>query len=359
MAPVTNGRVLFNSIPKGKQLFLYNYPIPGKTTVYDPTGTIDVETHPLNGGFLVKTLVVSVDPGMRVRMRNPEEPSYVPAFKLGETITGFGIGIVVRSENSDVAPGKHIYGMGFQYQEYFVLPGMAGFAFLEKDPLLSWTVYTGAAGLPGKTAYMGWKKHAHAKRGETVFVTAGAGPVGFAQIPAPLQDGYPTGQARGLKVVASAGSDEKVQVMHEVGADVAFNYKTNNTREVLAREGPIDIYWDNVGGDVLDAAIENAAIHGRVLLCGMVSGYNTGQQGIQNLFQAISKTLTISGVTSFRLFPEYEAEFYATVPPALARGELKYKEHVAYGLEKAGDLVLAVQTGANTLKGKAVIVVAA
>ncbi|KAJ7493036.1 hypothetical protein B0H11DRAFT_2172184 [Mycena galericulata] len=342
MAPITNGRVVFNSIPT-------EYPIPGETTIYDTTQTIDLETHPLNGGFLVKTLVLSVDPYIRARMRHPDVKLFVPAFKLGASTNGFGIGVVLRSENSDVPIGAYVYGGPFPHEEYFVLPSMTGFTFLEKNSSLPWTVYTGAAGLPGKTAYMGWKEYSHAKKGETAFVTAGAGPVGSMVIQLAKRDG--------LKVIASAGSDEKVEFLRSIGADVAFNYKTTDTREVLAREGPVDIYWDNVGGDVLEAALENAAVYARFLECGMVSGYNTGYKPIKNLNpNTFFKSPTLTGIASFRLIPKYDAEFYATVPHLLASGELKYKEDVVHGLEKVGEMILAVQTGKNM--GKAVVVVA-
>ncbi|KAJ7159263.1 hypothetical protein C8R43DRAFT_994283 [Mycena crocata] len=340
MAPITNGRALFNSIPDG-------YPVPGETTVYDTTATIDLENHPLNGGFLLKTLVLSIDPYMRGRMREPDE-NYLDAFQIGQPINGFGIGVVLRSEHKDVAPGKYIYGWQLLHQEYSVLPDMTELSFLEKDPNLPLTVYLGAAGMPGKTAYMAWKEFSHAQKGETAFVTTGAGPVGSMVIQFAKRDG--------LKVIASAGSDEKVQFMRDLGADVAFNYKTTDTREVLKREGHIDIYWDNVGGDVLDAALENAAVYARVLLCGMISGYNTGYQGIKNLHLVYAKSMTISGIAVMRLGEKYEKEFYATIPAAVARGEFKYREDVVYGLDKVGDLMLAVQTGAN--KGKAVVVVA-
>ncbi|KAJ6514161.1 alcohol dehydrogenase [Mycena vulgaris] len=340
MAPITNGRVLFNSVPK-------DFPVPGETTVYDTAQTIDIESHPLNGGFLVKTLVLSIDPYLRGRMTSPEKKSYMPAFTLGEPITGFGVGLVVRSDNLDVAPGKYIYGMAFHHQEYFVLPDMTGFIFLEKNPKLPWSVYVGAAGMPGKTAYFGWKEYSHAKKGEIAFITTGAGPVGSFAIQLAKRDG--------LKVIASAGSDEKVKFMLSIGADVAFNYKTTDTREVLAREGPIDIYWDNVGGEVLDAALEYAAVYARFIECGNISGYNTGYQGVKNINLTYAKSLTISGLAVFRL-TKYEEEFYATVPQALANGEIKYSEDVSYGLDKVGDVLLAVQTGAN--KAKAVVVVA-
>ncbi|KAJ7727173.1 hypothetical protein B0H14DRAFT_3169495 [Mycena olivaceomarginata] len=341
MAPKTNGRVLFNSFPA-------DYPVPGETVVHDTSQTIDIETHPLNGGFLVKTLVLSIDPYMRGLMSKPDK-SYVAraSFAIGEPIVGFGIGAVVRSENSEVPAGKYIYGIAVPHQEYFVLADITGFIFLEKNPGLSWSVYLGAAGMPGKTAFAGWKEYSHAKKGEVAFVTTGAGPVGAMVIQLAKQDG--------LKVIASAGSDEKVKFMREIGADVAFNYKSTDTREVLEREGPIDVYWDNVGGDVLDAALEHAAIHARFLECGMISGYNIGYQGIRNLNLTYLKSLAIYGIAILRL-GQYDEEFYATIPRALAAGELKYSEDVKYGLDKVGEVLLAVQTGANT--GKAVVVVA-
>ncbi|KAJ6578181.1 alcohol dehydrogenase [Mycena capillaripes] len=359
MPPVTNARVLFAAVPK-------DFPIPGETTVYDTSQTIDLEDVPLNGGFLMKTLVLSVDPYFRGRMRHPEQKSYSPPFTLGDPLIGFGVAIVLRSDNSDVVVGKYVYGV-IPHQQYNIIPNMEGLIFLQKDPILPWTVYVGAAGMPGKTAYMGWKEFSRAKKGETAFITTGAGPVGSMVIQLAKRDG--------LKVIASAGSDEKVKFMKEIGADVAFNYKTTDTREVLAREGPIDVYWDNVGGDILDAALEHANVYGRFLECGMISGnriaytakwrahgihdlsgYNTGQKGIKNLNQTYAKSLTISSVLVFRLQPKYDEEFYRTVPSQLASAELKYSEEVSRGLETVGDVILRVQQGRNT--AKAVVVVA-
>ncbi|KAJ7093537.1 alcohol dehydrogenase [Mycena epipterygia] len=341
MAPITNKRVLFASIPEG-------YPIPGETTVYDTSETIDPETVSLNGGFLLKTLVLSVDPYMRGRMRSPDIPSYSVAFKIGAPLQGYGIGIVLRSENPDVAAGQYVHGTELPHQEYSILPNATGLTFLEKDPKLPWTVYVGAAGMPGQTAYMGWKEYSHAKKGETVFVTTGAGPVGSMVIQLAKRDG--------LKVIASAGSEEKVQFMKDIGADVAFNYKTTDTREVLAREGPIDVYWDNVGGASLDAALEYAAVHARFVACGMISGYNTGYQGVKNMHYVFAKSLTISGILVWRLVHKYGDEFYATIPRALAAGEIQYREEVTEGLDTVGNAILRVQEGKN--RGKAVVVVA-
>ncbi|KAJ6514418.1 hypothetical protein C8R47DRAFT_1033192 [Mycena vitilis] len=342
MAPIQNGRVLFNSVlPEG-------YPIPGETTIYDATQTIDLETVPLNGGFLVKTLVLSVDPYFRNLMRGTVG-SYLPSFQIGEPLKGFGIGVVLRSENPGVEVGKHIYGfLTMPFQEYTVFSELGMMQIFEKHPDLPWSVYLGAAGMPGQTAFVGWKEYSNSTPGEVAFVTTGAGPTGAMAIQLAKQDG--------LKVIASAGSDEKVEFMKSIGADVAFNYKTTDTRAVLAKEGPINIYFDNVGGDILDAALENAAFDARFIECGSISGYNSGHQPIKNASMIVSKCLHLHGFLVSRLLPKYSEEFYATIPAKLASGEMKYSEDISRGLDKAGDAILAVQKGTNN--GKAVVLVA-
>ncbi|KAJ6550056.1 hypothetical protein B0H19DRAFT_1160303 [Mycena capillaripes] len=334
MAPIQNARILFNSVPE-------NFPIPGETTVYDTTQSIDLETAPLNGGFLIKTLVLSVDPYFRGRMRKPEKASY----------SGFGVGVVLRSENPTVEVGKYVYGPAMLHQEYVVLPELGAFRILDKHPDLPWTAYVGAAGMPGQTAYAGWKEYSDAKPGEVAFVTTGAG-----KRPERRSMVIQLAKQAGMKVIASAGSEEKVEFMKSLGADIAFNYKTTDTRAVLAKEGPINVFWDNVGGDIVDAAIENAASNARFLECGSISGYNTGQQAIKNWSQIVGKTLHIHGILVFPLLPKYWADFYATIPPKLASGELKYAEEITTGLDKVGDVILAVQKGTN--KAKAVVIVA-
>ncbi|KAJ7715386.1 hypothetical protein B0H16DRAFT_1435019 [Mycena metata] len=341
MAPIQNARVLFNSVPE-------KFPMPGGTTVYDTTQTIDLKTVPLDGGFLIKTLILSVDQYFRNRMRKPEKKSFVPPFELGASISGYGVGRVLRSENSAVEVGKYVYGPEMLHQEYAVMKELGPATVLEKHPDLPWTVYVGAAGMPGQTAFTGWKEYSDAKPGEVAFVTTGAGPVGSMVIQLAKQ--------AGLKVIASAGSEEKVKFMQSLGADVVFNYKTMDTREVLAKEGPIDIFWDNVGGDILDAAIEHAAIKARFLECGSSSGYNNGHTPIKNMSMVSQKTLHIHGILVFQLLPKYYKEFYGTIPAKLASEEIKYNEEVTNGLDKVEDVILAVQKGTN--RAKAVVVVA-
>uniref|UniRef100_UPI0031B8B3CB Ene-reductase 1 n=1 Tax=Cyclocybe aegerita TaxID=1973307 RepID=UPI0031B8B3CB len=340
MAPVTNGRIIFNSIPTG-------FPVPGETTIYDTTETIDLDTAPLDGGFLLKTLELSVDPYMRGGMRAPEKKSYSAPFTLGQPLRGYGVGVVLRSENPQVKAGDHLYGF-FEHTHYSIRKDLTGLQAIENAYNLPWSVFIGVIGMPGKTAYMAWKEYAHPKQGETVFVSTGAGPVGSFVIQ--------LAKADGLKVIASAGSEEKVQFMKEVGADVAFNYKTTNTAEVLEKEGPIDIYWDNVGGETLEAALNAANVNARFIECGMISGYNSGGAPVRNIFHVIGKSITMTGFIVSRIEPKYSAEFYKEVPAKVASGELKYREHVYNGLEKLGDVILAVQKGEN--KAKAVVHVA-
>jgi len=340
MAPVRNARVIFNSIPS-------DYPEPGKTTVYDDKNTIDIENARLDGGFILKTLVLSIDPYMRGRMRPPEVESYVPAFTLGEPLTSHGVGVVIRSDNQGIKKGDHLYGF-LPHEEYSIHRSVEGLRLLVNAEKLPWSTYVGAAGMPGKTAYMAWKEYSRAKRGEIVFVTSGGGPVGSLVIQ--------LANMGGLKVISSAGSEEKVQFMKKIGADVAFNYKTTSTEDVLKKEGPIDIYWDNVGGDSLDAALAASKIGARFLECGMISGYNEGGKPVKNLMNLVANSLVMYGFIVFRLEKKYDDEFYEKIPHMLARGDLKFTEEIWRGLDKVGEAILAVQKGQN--KAKVVIQVA-
>ncbi|KAF8192152.1 hypothetical protein BJ912DRAFT_849069 [Pholiota molesta] len=338
MAPITNPRVLFNSIPKG-------YPEPGKTTVYDTTRTIDLERVALDGGVLVKLLDLSVDPYLRGRMRSPEVKSYSPPFALGAPILSYGVGLVVRSEHSGAKVGDHVYGT-LEHQQYIVKRDLAGLRVLENPHGLPWSTFIGVLGMPGRTSFFAWNEFSKAKAGETVFVSTGAG---MLVIQLAKRDG--------LKVIASAGSDEKVQFMKEVGADVAFNYKTTKVTEVLEKEGPIDVYWDNVGGETLDAALNAASKGARFIECGMISGYNKeGGAPVNNLAQMFKRSITMSGFIVGDLAPKWEKDFQATIPPLVASGEIKYSEQVWNGLDKVGEVILAVQKGEN--KAKAVVHVA-
>jgi len=341
MAPVTNPRLLFNQVPTG-------YPVPGETTVYDTTEQIDLDA-PLNGGLLVKVLVLSVDPYQRGRMREPTKLSYNQPYTKGKPLDNFAVAIVLRSDNPQFKAGDHVYGR-LEYQTYIILNDVSGLKILENKEKLPWSAYVGAAGMPGQTAYIGWKLFSRAKKGETVFVTTAAGAVGSIVVQ--------IAKSEGLKVVASTGSDEKVAFVKELGADVVFNYKTQDTKKVLEELGHgIDIYWDNVGGEVLEAAIDASNNFGRIINCGSISRYNTSEPyGVKNLGLLVSKRITMQGFVVLDHFKDLLGEFYEVFPEKIASGEIKHREHVYRGLEEAGQAIFDVQKGNNT--AKAVVVLA-
>ncbi|KAF5348458.1 hypothetical protein D9756_009558 [Leucocoprinus leucothites] len=183
-----------------------------------------------------------------------------------------------------------------------------------------WPTYPGAKqgdyiyGIFRKTTYTAWKEYSNAKK---------ARPVESAVIQLAKMDG--------AKVIASAGSEEKVQFMKEIGADVVFNYKTANTNQILQKEGPIDIYWDNVGGDTLSAALDTASIGARFI----------------NLDQIFAKSLNLQGFIVTRLEPEYGEELYEIMPKVISEGKFIWREEIWEGLDKVGDAILAVQQGKN------------
>ncbi|PCH39423.1 NAD(P)-binding protein [Wolfiporia cocos MD-104 SS10] len=342
MAPVKNGRLVFSEIPTG-------LPEPGKTTVYDESQTIDLESVPLSGGILVKTLVLSIDPYLRGRMRDANIESYAPPFIIGEPLDNYGVGLVLRSEHASFKAGDHVYGT-HPFQRYFVAPPADAekLTVLKNEEGLPWSVYVGVCGMPGQTAHHAWREYSQAKPGETVFITTGAGPVGATVIQIAKQ--------QGLKVIASAGSEEKVAFIKSLGADVAFNYKTERTRDVLARAGPIDIFWDNVGGETLEAAIDASSVGARFIECGAISAYN-GEEPyyVKNLMLIMGKQLKISGFIVMWLHEKHLAHFYETFPRLVKEGKINYTEDATRGLERAGHAIVDVQTGRNT--GKSVVIV--
>lgn len=339
MAPIRNAQIVFKEKPEG-------FPVPGQHTEYSTSETIDIDNVPLEkGSVLLETLVLSIDPSIRGRMRRVYEP--------GKPITNFGLVKVIRSENDDIKQGDILEGM-IDFAEYRVHSSPSTLRLIKNRHDLPLSLYTGILGMPGKTAYFGWKEYANPKKGDTVFVTTGAGPVGSLVI----QLAKLLHPDLGLKIIASAGSDDKVEWMKSIGVDVAFNYKTQNTAEVLAKEGPINIYWDHVGGEILDAVLENSAPHGRIILCGAISSYNSGYRApVTNLFQSVYKMLTIHGLFIFNPFlvEKWNASFEEVFPKLVSEGKIKWTEDKRYGLDKAEQAILDQQLGKNN--GKLVVVV--
>ncbi|MFJ6214679.1 NADP-dependent oxidoreductase [Streptomyces sp. NPDC092296] len=297
------------------------------------------------GRLLVRNAYLSVDPYMRGRMNDVK--SYTPPFRLDEPLDGGAVGRVVASEAAGFAPGDAVlHGLG--WREYAVLDAERAVKVDADAAPLSY--FLGVLGMPGLTAYAGLLEVASFKEGDAVFVSGAAGAVGSV-----------VGQIARLKgasrVVGSAGSAAKVaRLVERYGFDAAFNYKDGPVTEQLAKAAPdgIDVYFDNVGGDHLEAAIQSLRTHGRVAICGAIGQYNDteGPCAPRNLSLVIGKRLRLQGM----LVPDHAAlqeQFTAEVSGWLRDGRLHYDETVVDGIEHTVDAFLGMLRGANT--GKMVV----
>jgi NADPH-dependent curcumin reductase CurA len=297
---------------------------------------------PAEGGILVRNLHLSVDPYMRGRMNDVK--SYVPPFQLDEPMTGGAVGIVVASEAEGFAPGDHVlHDLG--WREFATLK--ARYATKISPELAPLSSYLGVLGMPGLTAYAGLLEVASFRKGDAVFVSGAAGAVGSE-----------VGQIARLKgasrVIGSAGSDEKVRLLtEEYGFDTAFNYKSGPVASQLKEAAPngIDVYFDNVGGDHLEAAISALNVHGRVAVCGMISQYNATEPPAapRNLAMVIGKRLRLQGLLVMD-HADLMPKFFEEVSAWIRSGELQYRETVVEGVEYAADAFLGLLKGENTGK---------
>ena len=288
---------------------------------------------------LIRNIYMSVDPYMRGRMY--DRKSYVPPFQIGQPLEGGCVGQVVASKNDKFAAGDCVMSM-LGWREYAVSDGKG---LTKIDPsMFPIQTYLGTAGMPGMTAYVGLLDIGKPREGETVFVSAASGAVGsiVCQI----------ARLRGCRVVGSAGSDEKAAwLTEEAGIDAAFNYKKVDhliTEVGKHCPGGIDVYFENVGGEHLVAALEHMNPFGRLVMCGMISNYNaTGPvPGPPNLGYTISKKLTMQGFIvgdHMRRLPDFHADMAAWV----ADGEIKWKETVLEGIESAPAAFIGLFKGQN------------
>ncbi|MCQ4204614.1 NADP-dependent oxidoreductase [Streptomyces sp. NPDC060311] len=302
---------------------------------------VEVPT-PRDGQVLVRNLYVSVDPYMRGRMSAAK--SYAAPYELGKVMQGGAVGEVVASNAEGFAVGDHVLHF-FGWREYAALD--AGNAVKVDPDAAPLSTYLGVLGMTGLTAYAGLLRTASFKEGDSVFVSGAAGAVG-SQV----------GQIAKLKgasrVIGSAGSDEKVRLLlDEYGFDAAFNYKNGPVSEQLRAAAPdgVDVYFDNVGGDHLEAAIGSLNLNGRIAICGAISVYNNTEPapGPKNLARLIQTRGRIEG---FLVGDHYDLQpqFVEEVGPWVRSGELKYRETVVEGIENNLEAFLGVLRGDNTGK---------
>ena len=295
------------------------------------------------GQVLVKNFFMSVDPYMRGRMNDVK--SYAPPFQLGQPLEGAAVGEIIESRAGNLHRGD-IVTSNRGWREYFVAPASE---VREVDGNLKpLSAYLGILGMNGLTAWVGLNL-VDVKAGDCVFISSAAGATGSVA--------GQLAKLRGCRVIGSAGSSQKVKMLtEELGFDAAFNYKEGELALHLAAVAPdgIDVYFDSVGGEHLEAAISAMRPHGRIIACGAISKYNdeTARPGPRNLPMIISKRLTIKGfivLDSVDRMPEFGKE----VGGYLADGKLRIKETVVVGIESAAQAFINLFHGANT--GKMVV----
>ena len=291
------------------------------------------------GQLRVRNRWLSVDPYMRGRMNDVK--SYVPPFQIDEPMDGGAIGEVVDSKAEGFQAGDLVQHMSGWRDEAVVAARTA-----QKLPDLGAPPerFLGVLGVTGITAYFGLLDAASAKEGDIIFVSAAAGAVGSVVVQ--------IAKAKGMKVIGSAGGEEKCDFVRSLGADQVIDYKSGPVLKSLAAAAPdgIDVYFDNVGGDHLDAAFALARQNARFAVCGMIEGYNDPTPpSFRFIMRVIAMRIRMKGFIVFDYFPRM-AEFFSDMGPWLASGAVKSRETVVEGLEKTPEAFLGLFEGANTGK---------
>jgi hypothetical protein len=298
-----------------------------------------------DGEILVRNIYLSLDPTNRVWMK--ATPSYLPAVEIGDVMRGFALGVVEDSRHVGFTPGELVRG-ALGWQQYAITNG-AGVERLPKDLRIPLTAHLALLGHIGLTAYFGLLEIGKPVAGETLVVSAAAGAVGslVGQI----------GKIRGCRVVGIAGSDEKCRwIQEELGFDAAINYKGPSLFRSLMRNcrGGIDVYFDNVGGETLDAVLRFINQRARIVLCGMISQYNleTPAPGPSYLANAINQRARLEGFIVMDYFDRAQ-EAIADLVRWYAEGKIKYRVDIIDGLERAPEALNNLFEGKN--RGKLLV----
>ena len=309
-------------------------PVPAQFRVVE-TGTAD----PAEGQLLVENIYMSVDPAMRPRLAGPTA--------LNEAMMGGAIGRVLESRNAAFREGEYVESMN-GFREYYISDGK-GLSKLDPGgmPLVA---YMSVLGLTGLTAYGGLLVIGALKDGENVFVSAAAGAVGSvaAQI----------AKIKGCYVIGSAGTDEKCRwLKDELGLDAVINYKNGDLRTALKAAAPkgIDVYFENVGGEHLNAALPRMNALGRIAVCGMISAYNNFgavSEPVTTLSNMIYNRVTMRGFVFYE-FESKRAQFLNDMKGWIRQGRMQYRTTILQGIEQAPAALIGLFTGANT--GKMVV----
>lgn len=312
-------------LPRGSDWTLVEEPVP----------------QPGEGEFLVRNEYISLDPAMRGWMN--EGKSYVPPVAIGEVMRAYSAGEVMASNHPKFPVGSRVAGL-FGVQEYALSDGKG--ARIVDTALAPLPVYLGVLGMTGMTAYFGLLDVGEAKEGDTVVVSGAAGAVGgvVGQV----------AKIKGCRVVGIAGGEEKCRyLVDELGFDAAIDYKREDVRAALRQHCPkgIDVYFDNVGGDILDAALANLALHARVVVCGAISQYNAteGVRGPSNYLSLLVNRARMQGMVVFDYASRY-GEAARDMGAWLAQGKMTSREDIVEGFDTFPDALLRLFRGDNTGK---------
>jgi len=339
---------------RGREVRLLSYPQGEVTSEHFATVEVDLPD-PAPGQVLVRNTFTSVDPGMRLRLRESGPAGYFNAFPLNAPMDDiWAVGEVTESRAEGFEPGDTVWHAK-GWRDYAIVtagePALAGIATLARIDVsvAPAETYLGPLGAMGVTAYAGLIDAAELREGDIVWISAAAGAVGSlaAQI----------AKLRGHYTIGSAGSDEKVRfLLDELGLDAAFNYRAGPVADQLREAAPdgIDVYFDNVGGDHLEAALATLRKWGRAALCGAISEYESTDPtpGPSNLFQATANNLTLRGFRGSAYqhrLPDVTRELGGW----LAEGRLHYRSTIIDGLERAPEALMRVLSGDTT--GKALV----
>ncbi|KAF2666833.1 NAD(P)-binding protein [Microthyrium microscopicum] len=346
---VSNKALVLAKYPSG-------FPVPGEDLVVKTTEINLDEASCPDDGLIIKNHYISFDPYQRGRMRPAGAGSYAASFEIGKPITNRAISTVVVSKSDKFKKGDVIVSVdGTGTEEYTLLPsGSTSRSFKLENPYkLDPMVYIGPLGMPGLTAWSSLYEIGKPKSGETIFISAASGAVG--QIVGQLA------KKEGLKVIGSVGDDAKAKwCTEELGFDACFNYKKEKPYEALKRLAPegLDIYYENVGGETLEAAITHMKVYGRIIVCGMISQYNVKPEEaypIRNLAMVIGKRLIMQGflVGDPNMGPKYGKDFNEKLAQWISDGSIKIKLSVTKGMDNAADGFVGMLQGKNF--GKAVL----
>lgn len=346
MAAQKNPSLIFKKIPSG-------LPVAGEHLVVEDR-SYDPSTSPPPGGLVVQVLYASYDPYLRDRMRDASVESYVPAFEMNAPIENFGVCRVLKSDHPSFKEGDHLSAPGVAIQRFTTITkdGLASAYKIDPaSPVKDLRHYIGALGMTGLTAYSTLYEVGKPKKGETIFISSAAGAVG--QMVGQLA------KHEGLKVIGSVGSDEKLKfITEELGFDSGFNYKKETPLKGLTRLAPdgLDIYFDNVAGEHLDAALESMKLFGRIIACGTISQDSlepAERYGVKNMGMVVEKRLNIHGVLVFDIGAKWEDEHRKNVGSWIADGSFKATISETDGIEKGPKGFVGLLKGENF--GKAIL----